>query len=541
MNRVSSVLASTARTGLRLPRIARHRAAHAVHETARLSRVARGSRLLLSLAVPAVCVVALSGGAAFAYWMTTNSANPAAAAAATLSAPTGGTQTGATPGSVTISWTAPAGYTPTSYTVSRCTGDSCTPSTAITSGGCSGEILATSCTDTDGDLAPGQTYTYAVTAVLDNWTSPPSATFEGTTTGASALLFTVQPGTGANIQATGTGSFTVTVAITDSNGNTVTSDNSDDVTLAIDNNPSGGVLSCTNPGDLTVQVVAGLAHFTGCSITVAGDGYTLTASSNASGPLSAPDNANSFNIVAGDPSQLTFTSAPVSGQAASNADLGPISVELLDQNGNVATAGAGGVTVNLASTSTGTNGFATTSGGELVTSVTIGSGQSSASFYYGDELAGTPTITASSTGLGQAMQTETITAGPAAGLRFSDVVTNSGAATVTCTGTVGSAGFACTISPQSGGGPDRVMTAYVTLIDQFQNPTTSSSAVSVTVSQTGGLVVAPASPLTLTIPAGSSTSTNDFAETLVPETTIEGTVTATATVNSATVQAQITS
>jgi len=514
-------------------RFARRRAAHAVPQSAGRVRAARGSRILLSLVLPAVCVAFLSGGAAFAYWMTTNSANPAAAEGATLSAPTGGMQTAATPGSVTISWTAPTGYTPTSYTVSRCAGGSCTPVTAITSGDCSGVILTTSCTDTDGDLAPGHTYTYAVTAVLDNWVSPASASFQGTTTAAAALLFTVQPGNGANIQATGTGTFTVTVAIVDSADNTVTSDNTDDVTLAIDNNPSEGVLSCTNNGDLTVQVVAGLAHFTGCSITATGTDYTLTASSNAAGPLTAPGNANSFNIVAGNPSQLVYTTAPVTGQAADSADLGPITVQLEDQNGNVATAGAGGVTVGLASNSTGVHGFAATSDGAPVTSVTIGSGQPSVSFYYGDELSGSPTLTASATDLTSATQAETITAGPAAGLTFTDVSTDNGNATVTCTGAVGSGSFDCTISPQASlaGNP---VTGYVTLIDQFQNPTTSGSAVTVTLSQTGGIAVS----TPVTIPAGFTTSSTDFGLALAAG--HEATVTATATVNSASVQAQIT-
>jgi hypothetical protein len=408
MGRLTSILPGTARFGLTLRRIAPRRAGHAAPVSLGRVRAARGGRLLLSLVIPAVCVAFLSGGAAFAYWMTTNSANPAAAEGGTLSAPTGGMQTATTPGSVTISWTAPTGYTPTSYTVSRCTGGSCTPTTAITSGGCSGVILTTSCTDTDGDLAPGQTYTYAVTAVLDNWVSPASASFQGTTTAASALLFTVQPGSGANIQATGTGTFTVTVAITDSSGNTVTSDNSDDVTLAIDSNPSEGVLSCTNPGDLTVQVVAGLAHFTGCSITAAGTGYTLTASSNAAGPLSAPDNANSFNIVAGDPSQLVFTNGPVVGPPSDTADLGPLTVQLEDQNGNVATAGSGGVTVGLSASGFPDVVFAASSDGADVSFVTIGPGSSSASFYFGDTQTENPQITASAAGLTSAQQTETV-------------------------------------------------------------------------------------------------------------------------------------
>ena len=39
-----------------------------------------------------------------------------------------------------------------------------------------------------------------------------------------------------------------------------------------------------------------MANFTGCSITVAGNGYTLTASDTTHTSVTAPTNANSFNI-----------------------------------------------------------------------------------------------------------------------------------------------------------------------------------------------------------------------------------------------------
>ena len=50
--------------------------------------------------------------------------------------------------------------------------------------------------------------------------------------------------------------------------------------------------------------------------------------------------------------------------------------------------------MNLTSTSTGTHEFAATSGGTAVTSVTLPANTSSVTAYYGDEQAGTPTITA---------------------------------------------------------------------------------------------------------------------------------------------------
>jgi len=115
------------------------------------------------------------------------------------------------------------------------------------------------------------------------------------------------------------------------------------------------------------------------------------------------------------------------------------------------------------------------------------------------------------------------------------VSTTNGASTATCAGTVGTASFVCTVAPQSG---FISMSADVTLIDQFQNVVTNSgSAITVSLSQSGGVAVLPA---TLTIPNGSSTSSGSFTETLVSILT-PATVTATATVNSASVEAKLTS
>jgi hypothetical protein len=120
-------------------------------------------------------------------------------------------------------------------------------------------------------------------------------------------------------------------------------------------------------------------------------------------------------IVAGPVKKLLITSSPVSGAAAASATLGQITVEEVDAFNNLTTTAE---TVNLSSSSKGTTEFATAAKGTSVTSVSIPSGSSSVSFYYGDTLAGTPTITASATGLTSATQQETIVAGPASKLVF---------------------------------------------------------------------------------------------------------------------------
>jgi hypothetical protein len=68
------------------------------------------------------------------------------------------------------------------------------------------------------------------------------------------------------------------------------------VTLAIGNNPSGGVLTCT--GGTSAGTIAGIATFTGCSIDKGGTGYTLTATaSNVVPPGSiGPGTSAPFNV-----------------------------------------------------------------------------------------------------------------------------------------------------------------------------------------------------------------------------------------------------
>jgi hypothetical protein len=115
-------------------------------------------------------------------------------------------------------------------------------------------------------------------------------------TGATSNSFAVNPATADHLvflqQPTNTNAgqtiSAVMVEVVDQFGNVVTSDNSDTVTVAIGNNPSGGTLS----GTLTVTVSNGIASFGDLSIDLAGDGYTLHASADG---LTAVD-SNAFSI-----------------------------------------------------------------------------------------------------------------------------------------------------------------------------------------------------------------------------------------------------
>jgi hypothetical protein len=257
------------------------------------------------------------------------------------------------------------------------------------------------------------------------------------------------PAAGSAIAATA-GVFSVSVAIQDSHGSTLISDSVDTVTLALGRDPGHGALRCTNPGGLTAAMSAGQVTFSGCSISRPGQGYQLTASTSVKPALAPPANGHPFAIVsasaakartaalkarktgpdratatpgspggvAGDGpdagstaagAELTFTSPAVTGTATSSPELGPITVQLTAADGTPVTSG---VTVQLSSSSTGANEFSATADGSAVTSVVIPAGESSATFWYGDELAGQPVITAAADGLAPASQTETITASP---------------------------------------------------------------------------------------------------------------------------------
>jgi hypothetical protein len=115
-----------------------------------------------------------------------------------------------------------------------------------------------------------------------------SATVAVTPAAADHLLFLQQPTDTAAGQPI---SPAVTVEVVDPYGNVVSSDNADTVTLALGVNPSGGTLS----GTLTVTVSGGIATFSDLSIDLAGDGYTLHATSTG---LADADSA-AFRITAG--------------------------------------------------------------------------------------------------------------------------------------------------------------------------------------------------------------------------------------------------
>jgi DNA-binding beta-propeller fold protein YncE len=244
-------------------------------------------------------------------------------------------------------------------------------------------------TATDGTLTPAVSSGFNVATAV----GPPSKlAFNGTPGGAApGALLSPQP----------------TVNVEDANNNTVTTDTST-VTLAITSGAgtSGAVLSCT--GGLSLAAVNGVASFSGCTINLAGTGYTLTAT-DAGDSLPHPmTTSHGFNIASGPPAQLAFTTSP--GGAAPGAALNPqpvVTVE--DSSGNTVTTDTSSVTLeitpgtgasgaNLACTNAGdltvqaVDGVATFSGCSIDTS---GSGYTLTATDTGDSPAPSPATSAS--------------------------------------------------------------------------------------------------------------------------------------------------
>jgi hypothetical protein len=181
--------------------------------------------------------------------------------------------------------------------------------------------------DTAGD-------SYRLVATSGSLTQAMSDAFQIDPAPATQLAFTVEPSThsGGVLNPINP---PVEVTALDQFGGTVTTF-TDDVTVAIGTNPSGGVLS----GTLTRAAVDGVAIFDDLSIDRTGLGYTLTASATGlSGATSAP-----FDVVPNGLVQLVFTVQPVDSKAGQAIS---VEVAIQDALGNIYTAYTGNMAVAI--------------------------------------------------------------------------------------------------------------------------------------------------------------------------------------------------
>ena len=374
----------------------------------------RRVRRLLPLIVLFVGAFALASGAEVVAYNTTPGGGTGQAQAVTLSAPGVGSASNPTTTSLTLSWGASSGLpTHGGYVVVRSTSAG-GPYSKVSSGTCSQATTlastATSCTDTG--LSPGTTYYYQVEAGYDDgdtlWVSAPDSQFSGATGQVPANAGPTSPTPGNS------GSTSQAPAITSSNSTSffvgaastfqMTASGLPAPTFA--NEPFSGCTPSTLPSGVTFSTNGLLS---GTPDAAAVGSYTVCVDAeNGVGPNSTQ--AFTLTIETG---AVVFSSPAVSGATSSTPNLGPITVRRQTGSGSpIATGDA--LTVNLTSNaangmSFGTTQFATAS----VTSVTIPSGQSTATFWYGSSTPGTNTITVSAPGYMSGAQSATTTTAPA--------------------------------------------------------------------------------------------------------------------------------
>jgi hypothetical protein len=213
------------------------------------------------------------------------------------------------------------------------------------------------------------------------------------------LVFQVQPQDGS----AGDALAAVRVAVVDAQGEVITNDPGDAITIALGANPGGATLG----GTLEVKPVNGVAEFDDLTLDKAAAGYTLVASRADAGPGTSA----AFAIAPGAPAALVFGTDP--GNTAAGAQLRPIpAVRVTDAFGNLVPVDGRNVTAGLAANPAG----GTLSG--TLTAATVGGVASFADLSL--DLAGAGyALSATSTGLVPAASaTFAITPGPAAALRF---------------------------------------------------------------------------------------------------------------------------
>lgn len=367
-----------------------------------------GRRIRGPLAVFLGVFVLASGSAAFAYTTTSGSGTGLAQAVA-LDTPGVGSATQPTTTSLSLAWGASSALPPGGgYLVLRSTSPS-GPFEKVSSGTCQQAITlvstATSCIDTG--LSPGTTYYYEVDAAFYDirtlWVSAPDAQFSGTSApvlvapGSTAPV-PVAPGSTPAPSITSANSTTFLV----NTGGAFQATGSGSAVLTFSDAPFDGCIPSTLPSGVTFSS-QGLLSGTPGTGTVG----TYTVCINATNGVN-PNATQTFKLTI-DTESLVFESLAVSGVASSTPNLGPITLQRQTGSGTPITTG-GALTVSLTSNPSGGAVFGTTrSASATVTTVTIPSGQSTVTFWFGSPTVGSPTITASATGSVSASQVETVT------------------------------------------------------------------------------------------------------------------------------------
>jgi hypothetical protein len=368
------------------------------------------------------------------------------------------------------------------------------------------------------DSAAGTTLTTSPISVTANGSGSANVTSFTIPAGISAGTHTIVAiGGTSGLSATSNG-FTATQApsITSANSTTFFAGTAGSFTVT-----TSGVPTPT----LTNAAFAGCTPSTlptGVTFTDNGNG-TATVASTTGSPVTASvtfcinasngvgTNATQTFTLSIDTGKLAITSAAVSGATSSTPNLGQITVQRQTGSGTPITTG-GALTVNLSSSpSTGAT-FGTAQFGSTVTSVTIASGASSATFWYGLTSTGTPSITTSATSYVSGSQQETITTAPA-GLGMALASSGSTGTPVINCGTPGTS-YTCNVTGVGSGGH---VAFYATFVNSSGTQVVYSATQASTITETGqntgsvtiGANASSSSPNSLTAShTGSSTKTS---------------------------------
>ncbi len=246
---------------------------------------------------------------------------------------------------------------------------------------------------------------YTLTATAGGLTSATTTAITVVAGPAAKLAFTTQP-VGAPY---GTSFATQpVVTVQDAMGNTVpTSSASVALAIASATGTAGAVLTCS--GGNPKGASSGVTTFSGCSISIPGAGYKLTATS--AGLITAT--SATFAVDVGSPAKVTFLTQP--GGAAVSLNLNPQPVVVIrDAAGNVITSSTASVTVAITNGTGAAGAVLTCTSGTTISAV---AGSAAFSGCKIDKVGTGYTLTASSAGLTSAVSTAlTIAAGTAAKL-----------------------------------------------------------------------------------------------------------------------------
>ena len=267
----------------------------------RQTAVGRGRRTVLATIGAVGTTLMVGVGAAFGFWLTTDSSNPGAALAASLSTPTTPTATPSGNTAITVGWSLPGSQlTGAKYQVTRTS-----PGSPVTV--CQVSAPTVSCSDTG--LVPGTTYHYSTVAFL------PGSLWQSSAITASTTTPKETPSISTSTSAT---SFTVGGSVDDkamvSGGYSPTGTITWSVYASADTNCTGTVYFTTSTGG----TVNGDSTYTSGS-------YTTTAAGSYQWGFSYNGDASNNSVSACGGTNESFTvnqASPTLGTSASTATIG---------------------------------------------------------------------------------------------------------------------------------------------------------------------------------------------------------------------------